>query len=285
MLEAMEMEGFYGMKPPCYNSLLVNPQDITCQHGSPWHEQYSQRIMAGEFPNKKTHIHTDDNFHRVQSVTPIHLAQYNNTCPATGGSKCTLESITVSENIYGNLDKLDTGYYPISASEMKTKMMSRQQSQVAAGIEDADFHVNDEDGNRCADINDQAIQWAKEHASKTALKRYEELGDQMVTGDDMGPYNEGPLWIWTYMKYKKDKKTGTVTVQSPMMRTPNTYPVAAARGFHYCKVLSPFRVIEWIYVDSLFSKDGIKNDYLEDEDLDDAIDDFYNFAEDGIEFV
>lgn len=70
-----------------------------------------------------------------------------------------------------------------------------------------------------------------------------------------------------------------------MMRTPNTYPVAAARGFHYCKVLSPFRVIEWIYVDSLFSKDGIKNDYLDDEDLEDAIDDFYNFAEDGIEFV
>jgi len=34
----------------------------------------------------------------------------------------------------------------------------------------------------------------------------------MVTGDDLGPYNAGPLWIWTYMKYKKDKSTGTVTV-------------------------------------------------------------------------
>merc|ERR1711907_920587 len=160
------------------------------------------------------------------------------------------------------------------------KMMSRQQSQVAAGDDDADFHENDEVGNRCADINDASIKWARDHASKKALQRYDQLGDQMVTGDDMGPYNEGPLWIWTYMKYKKDKTTGTVTVQSPMMRTPNTYPVSAARGFHYCKVLSPFRVIEWIYVDSLFSRDGIKNDYLGDEDLEEDIDEFYSFAED-----
>lgn len=49
-------------------------------------------------------------------------------------------------------------------------------------------------------------------------------------------------------------------VRSPMMRTPITYPIKSARGFHYCKVLSPFRVLEWMYVDSLFENDGIKND-------------------------
>jgi len=43
-----------------------------------------------------------------------------------------------------------------------------------------------------------------------------------------------------------------------MMRTPVTYPIHAAAGFHYCKLLSPFRAVEWIYVDSLYDRDGLK---------------------------
>jgi len=39
-------------------------------------------------------------------------------------------------------------------------------------------------------------------------------------------------------------------MQSPMMRTPTNYLISAAAGFHYCKILSPFRALEWIYVDS-----------------------------------
>jgi hypothetical protein len=40
---------------------------------------------------------------------------------------------------------------------MKSKMSSRQKVQEAAGNSDADFHTTDEEGNRCADINDKAI--------------------------------------------------------------------------------------------------------------------------------
>lgn len=97
----------------------------------------------------------------------------------------------------------------------------------------------------------------------------------------MGPYNEGPLWIWTYMKYTTDNSTGTVTVQSPMMRTPTNYIIRSARGFHYCKVLSPFRVMEWIYTDSLFSNDGIKNDYSNEE----VVEDFFDTVQSGIDLV
>lgn len=79
----------------------------------------------------------------------------------------------------------------------------------------------------------------------------------MVTGDDLGPYNEGPLWIWTYMKYNVNDDKTVMTVQSPMMRTPVDYFISSAAGFHYCKVLSPFAVMEHIYVDSLFERNGI----------------------------
>lgn len=44
-----------------------------------------------------------------------------------------------------------------------------------------------------------------------------------------------------------------------MMRTPTDYPIGSAAGFHYCKVLSPFRVLEWMYTDSLLEFNGIQN--------------------------
>ena len=40
-------------------------------------------------------------------------------------------------------------------------------------------------------------------------------------------------------------------VSSAMMRTPVDYFIAQAAGFHYCKILSPFKVMEWIYFDSI----------------------------------
>jgi len=82
----------------------------------------------------------------------------------------------------------------------------------------------------------------------------------MVMGDDMGPYNEGPLWIWHFMNYSENSDKTQVTVQSPMMRTPTDYFIGSAAGFHYCKVLSPFKVLEHVYNDSLFERNGIKNE-------------------------
>lgn len=70
---------------------------------------------------------------------------------------------------------------------------------IKAGNKDADFHELDEVGYRCADINKEALEWAKSKASPKALQRYNEVGKKLVIGDDLGPYNAGPLWIWYYM--------------------------------------------------------------------------------------
>jgi hypothetical protein len=48
-----------------------------------------------------------------------------------------------------------------------------------------------------------------------------------------------------------------------MMRTPTSYLIKAAAGFHYCKVLSPFNALEWMMVDSLLAKDGLKSSRAE----------------------
>jgi len=38
--------------------------------------------------------------------------------------------------------------------------------------------------------------WALSNVSEKAKERYEKLGKKLVVGDDRGPFNAGPLWIW-----------------------------------------------------------------------------------------
>ncbi len=50
----------------------------------------------------------------------------------------------------------------------------------------------------------------------------------------------------------KDSQGKTIViVRSPTLRTPNDYSVPVVAGFHYCKLLSPARALEWISIDSL----------------------------------
>ena len=33
------------------------------------------------------------------------------------------------------------------------------------------------------------------------MARYNKFGKKLVIGDDLGPFNAGPLWIWKYLSY------------------------------------------------------------------------------------
>ena len=142
---------------------------------------------------------------------------------------------------------------------MKTKLSSRQKIQFHAGVANPDFHELDEVGNRCAEINNASIQWAYARLSANAKANYDAYGQKLVTGDDMGPYNAGPLWIWTLMAYTPSADGSEMIIGSPMMRTPIDYLIQAAAGFHYCKVFSPFKAMEWMMNDGIFAKNGIKD--------------------------
>jgi len=258
-LAMMDQEVTYSMKPACYNNDLVNPEDAKCAHGSQW-TKTAQKIMGGDLTWADADIVTDDNFHRVYTMPPwgdVHLARTTSCDDKADDAKCTLETVSVTENFYNRLDQFDTGKYPIAANEMKAKLLSRQAIQTAAGNKTADFHELDEEGNRCADINQASLDLALSTVSQKALDKYNKLGKKLVIGDDLGPYNAGPLWIWFFMQYKDNKDKTETLLQSPMMRTPIDYWAKEAAGFHYCKLLSPFRAVEWIYIDGLFDRDGL----------------------------
>ena len=125
LVEAIELEGNYQLKPPCYGHETENPNVPTCWHGNPWTNMVTQITMGGTFANSHISVVNDDNFHRVQSIDPVHLPSVTTTCDKNTKTDCVLKSITVSENKYDFLDELDTGFYPTSASEIKTKLNSR----------------------------------------------------------------------------------------------------------------------------------------------------------------
>mmetsp|Transcript_51941 Transcript_51941/g.112860 ORF Transcript_51941/g.112860 Transcript_51941/m.112860 type:complete len:138 (-) Transcript_51941:38-451(-) len=136
-------------------------------------------------------------------------------------------------------------------------MASRQTLWEAAGFTDVNFTATDVVPSTCADINQAAWEWALGEASSAALAHFKAVGVPLVMGSDLGPYNAGPLWIYNPLKYEQAKDGSHTTVQSPMMHTPDKYPVALARGFHYCKLLSPARAMEWIYIDGLRQHGGL----------------------------
>ena len=264
---AQALEGSWHLKPPCqtllqttagapsfHHSLQGTVNDPSaCWIGSAWSE-LAQRHMANY-----TRIDDADEFHHVYDI-PVHLPHIVEPCGSN--SSCTVTTMTVTQLEYDVGDeKADTAFYPVSAFEFKTKMSSRQRCLHAIDI---DIPFNETDApSICMEINQQALDWALEQLTPAQKARYESLGEKMVVAPDLGPYNNGPEWIWDPLHYDKvvNSQTGEMemVIRSPMMKTPLKYFVQAAAGFHYCKLLSPARALEWMLVDSLKAKDGIKS--------------------------
>jgi hypothetical protein len=94
------------------------------------------------------------------------------------------------------------------------------------------------------------------HASSSAKAKYQALGTKLLFGTDKDSLNGGS-WIPDPLHYEEDKKANTMTLTSKILVTAETEPVPIFKSMHYCKVLSPFRAMEWIYVDSLYAKDSL----------------------------
>merc|ERR1719453_732971 len=307
LTDAFMMEGYEQFLPPCYcetedeygglqyGTCVDTP---SCNGGVTWTEQYSQVIMGGLNDPRVAglEIQAVDSIHFVTEEDPschlphIHGNPVDNANPGSDSedtppicenpSGCTLDLTTVTQHLYKNsgevdiwrfhfdIPTLDTGYLPLSAVEMKTKLKSRQSIWNAAGLQDVNFTESDigvaegGSGDRCGEINQAAIDYALSIVPETTKARYEKYGQTMVIGEDKSTCIAGPCWIWDPLEYTKDDEANTVTIQSVYMPTENynQYPcgetkkIPCSAGFHYCKILSPAKAVEWIYVDGLRNK-------------------------------
>jgi len=201
-------------------------------------------------------------------------------CTTPLGCKLTLTSVTQPsyEGLPGEIDvwKLhfsvpfsDTGFLPISASELKTKLKSREAIWAAAGVKNVSYVMTDmpvaKGGTHeaCGEINQAAIDWATKQLSPASLARYQKFGQKLQVGSDVNTIcPAGPCWIYDPLQMNKNNTANTVTVKGVYMFAGNSNPFPCGEGkllpcpagFHYCKLLSPARALEWMMVDGLRNK-------------------------------
>lgn len=47
----------------------------------------------------------------------------------------------------------------------------------------------------------------------------------MVIGEDLGPYNMGPKWLFTPLAYNSDENKTIVVIRSPSLKTTVDFPI------------------------------------------------------------
>ena len=186
-----------------------------------------------------------------------------NSCEGVA-SKCALNITTAAENIYGTFNIKEIFTY-VSASEIRMKMKSRQSILIATSNKDAgkmDTKVTDP-SSTCKTINEKIYQTALSMIPKEKVDFYLKHGDQYTFGEDVSPFiGIGPAWLYSPLQYnERNSTTGihTVEIVSPGFVTDvaPTFGLDALKqwsGHHYCKLISPARVVEWVYTESLRRK-------------------------------
>lgn len=273
LIKAMLLEGSWHFQPPCnsdrpsphcpfYPAWPPQPEDrepsteTNCVCGCGWVMDVAQ-AHVGDLEGYATYV-VQDAFHDVRDTEPYHHAHLWNGC-TTGAlldGSCVLNITTVSELIFDPLDALDAGFAPVTAAEIRAKMKSRQ--SIYQETVDPEAALADTDKfDFCAEINAKAFAWAHAQAPPRTKERFDRLGVQPVFDPDIRRRVQiGPIWINSPLRlheeYDRLKEQYFWHVQSPTLVTDVTahiYPDSA--GYHYCKLLSPARALEWIYVDGL----------------------------------
>ena len=241
LLTAFAMEGYYYFKPPCFD----DPPSSSCTIGCGWTER-AMSIMAGL---KDAIVNDTDGFHPVSEIKHIHHPAILNTC-SSDQSNCTLQVTSVSENVYFKTDNYDTGIVNASAIEIQAKLKSRQAAMEAVGYKHIKFNSTD-GSSLCGEINSAALSWVLSITDSNTLADYTQHGQQLVIGEDRGPYDIFPEWQRKSLQFIPDEQDGrpVMVVHSIMMKLP-TDLIPLFAGMHYCKLLSPARAIEWVYIDS-----------------------------------
>ncbi len=112
--------------------------------------------------------------------------------------------------------------------------------------------------------------WAVATAGRDTRARFESVGQPYTFADDL-PREGGPLWLYASLEFNTvagPDGAEVVSVAAPMQKTaidywethfpfPRPSAIPDPGCFHYCKLLSPARAMEWVYVDSLRQKRSI----------------------------
>ena len=277
-IDAFILEGSYWIINPCNCEPQICQSTSYCQAGSPWLDdviypkpkgfRVAQDIMCDFDEGFNVSIGNTDSFHSfATSFIHPHFPFVWNYCDRNEG--CVLNTSTASQNAYYDdpsdffADYVDTGGHSTSAVEMRHKMKSKQ-----ACYEHIGFNVSNmkEDFNICGKINEYTMKWAMNSAPKQTLQRYLEYGEYIEVADDVlsktgsewdeiDRLNETRKCNETTHKYYTSLTSYYIFTNT----TSNGCKFDDACGSHYCKLLSPAHMMEWMYYQGLRFNLSISN--------------------------
>ena len=220
----------------------------TAGTSSPWCAQ-AQVLLAGQLNDTSTMLHARDrHFPKETDPSPSMEHCRNNYSIASNGSDKVCTVLTCSGTRY-ETDVDNTGGNA-GAHEIACKMYSREKIYQILGLS-----APAEPENVCAKINQHAINTAmtliSTHGVPDTLTRYHSKGRGICLLPDFhAPANIGPLWAMQSLKLKVNNTCLTVAslMEYSSMKS-KIFP-----GQHYCKLLSPARVVEWVMTDNFVKR-------------------------------
>ncbi|MBU6354242.1 MAG: alpha/beta hydrolase [Cyanobacteria bacterium REEB498] len=258
LVDALLAEGYNGFKPACYDTAETNSRtDPSCTPFAPWIQDHANTLMAApEAAPQPFTVMALDSFHRSYTYNPfakppVHVPQIEAT--VTPGQPNRVLATSVTQALYGLFTALDTGFFPVAAFSLRCKLNSRQSFWSQAGVVNPAFAATD-GPSRGQPINAACFAWTLARMAPAVRERFAALGQPMAMQPDTVRPAVGPLWIWSYPRYNYQPQVDGGLVYGlscTVMKTPLDYPIAAARGFHYCQLLSPAAAMEWICIDGL----------------------------------
>ena len=283
IVAAYEQEGGRNFNVPAQFGGPMEKQGCTkggCPgSSSPW-APTAQQVISGDLPETGWTVDVSNEYVQLSSTPPLgafHLPVVTNDTSTrkvgiTTYSECYWDDAQPSWFKWKEIfDDFDTGFIATSALEIGTKLASRQCTLIhGLGYTRAQAQFNETDApDFCMRANQQALEWAMKRAGAKTLARYQQYGQKLVMGKDV-PEQGGPFWLDNRLRFDEvadptNSSAGAqkiIEVSSPMQKTeidywpdhfhiPRPSAIPDPGCYHYCKLLSPARAMEWIYVDSL----------------------------------
>jgi len=199
-----------------------------------------QRIVAGLSAADNARVTVLDGFH-VSSPNLEHChPNWTHIVNGTLSNKRISIDTCSHTDYYRDID--NTGEIT-AASEIACKFLSSD--RVAQQLNTTAENPNVD----CRAINEHAVRVAEGMAAPSTLTRYKAQGKGWCFLPDVPTFESiGPLWVFKDSLKLKENAT-CMTAASAVLKTAidgKIYP-----GNHYCKVLSPARVLDWMMTDSL----------------------------------
>ncbi|XP_060075580.1 uncharacterized protein LOC132555248 [Ylistrum balloti] len=160
-------------------------------------------------------------------------------------------TITTYTQVSFQLNPLDVSTFYMSPVQLQAEMKSRD--AIKAFLPNETYMANNES---CNLINEAALQYALGQASPLAVSRFGKRGRPVVSEQDV-VLPSVQTWLLQELLYEDDQDGVHVTSESYQVKYDPSK--ASTTGLYFCKLLAPYRAMEWIYVDGLRKLDGFKH--------------------------